>query len=116
MQSNRYTSNGHSHTSLLRKAKQLKASKPILSLNKAKNQIAQSIGFKNWKSIEQELKNSARESFFNDAFSHREKYSLLYKQYLEESQVDQTMQTYRDFVVEHYKKINSKKLDSVVVK
>ncbi|MBO1927489.1 hypothetical protein J3998_07850 [Thiomicrorhabdus sp. 6S2-11] len=112
----RYTSNGFSHKSLLDRARQFRNdNESHLSLHQAKNQIAQDVGFKNWKILEKEPTNRNRDSFYYDAFSDREKYQARYEVFLEESGVEQSMDAYRDFVVQEFQRESSNKENKVEV-
>lgn len=99
----RYTSNGFSHSCLIKRAKEYRNStKSKLSLNQAKNKIAQDINFKNWRAIEKEPRNQTRDIFYHDAFSDRKSYYDEYEQYLKDSGTEQSIQAYRDFVVKKF--------------
>lgn len=108
MKISRYTSNGHSHPSLRKKATELKKENSNLSLNQAKNEIAAKIGFKNWRSIEKEKVNKERDLFFKRAFSNRKDFEHLYQDFLKKTSLEQSMDAYRVFVVELYKEQQSK--------
>ena len=113
MRNSRYTSNGHSHESLLIRAKNLKRQKPGLSLKKAKNQVAHEIGYRNWLSIINEPLDPIRDGFYYDGFRFRDKYHPDYKKYLNDKSQEDTLINYRFFLIEWYSRFKDEYLDSL---
>lgn len=113
MRNSRYTSNGHSHQSLLKRAKFLKRKKPGLSLKNAKNQVAQEIGFRNWLSIVNESVDPIRDGFYYDGFRFKDKYHSDYKKYLSDKSQEDTLINYRLFLIESYSRLKDEYLDSL---
>lgn len=97
----RYTSNGFSHTSLRNRAKAIKQELDVPNIA-ALNIAAKEINYANWNAIIKEKPNRRRDDFFYSGFKDKENQKELYNEFLRARSLDDSLKSYRKFLIHSY--------------
>lgn len=94
----RYTANGYSHDRLKDQVRKLIKERDF-NRKQAQKIIAASIDYSSWAAIINEPIDFSRDLFLRDGLSNKEYYQTRLNEYLEEHQLEDTLQNYRDFLL-----------------